>query len=58
MCGVWCRDGRAIGSLRVEMKLAVPVSELWDLYVKEHPEEKVTTTRHFCNFPSPSPPRR
>ena len=34
------RDGSIIGTLNVQIKLAVPVTELFQLYLKENPEEK------------------
>lgn len=34
------RDGTMIGTLHVQMKLAVPVTELFQLYLKENPSEK------------------
>jgi hypothetical protein len=35
------RDGRVVGSLRVELRLALPVSEMWETYVLDHPEARV-----------------
>ena len=34
------RDGSMIGTLHVQMKLAVPVTELFQLYLKENPSEQ------------------
>lgn len=32
-------DGRIVGHLHLECKLALPVNELWSAYLKDHPEE-------------------
>ena len=39
------RDGSIIGTLNVQIKLAVPVTELFQLYLKENPEEKARMER-------------
>jgi protein fantom len=39
------RDGSIIGTLNIQIKLAVPVTELFQLYLKENPEEKARMER-------------
>lgn len=46
-CGFCDRDGRVVGALRVELRLALPVSEMWETYLADHPEERVIIA-HLC----------
>ncbi len=50
-CVVVTRDGKTVGSIRLEVRLAVPVSELWDVFVQDHPEEKVGACNDIATMP-------